>query len=430
MSSRTQLDALKKEWEACMTLEDKRNSIVTKLFNGVKEHSDLLFDAQLDLQDKKDLLRVKRADIEKLNEEIRKLKLEKVMDQDKFGFVAVVIDGDCMPFQDDLVKQGMAGGKKAASLLKQSIKEEIVKLMPSGSHHLKIIIRVFANVRGLAKAWREFLPESLSLDDFVRGFNMGDAMCDYIDAGNGKECSDEKVKDDSHCRQIFFGGSADNGYARLLGPYCEVESIRKRISLIRGPPFAYELMGIKDQFNNVSFDTIFRTEKLPSPKPRGTTPPISPTANYAKVVSKTPSAAPPTQALVLQNGAASKASKTPGVMRNSQGKRVDVDLRGTFSPDIYGDLKARKLCNTFYLLGKCPNGSYCKHHHDKKVDKEQLAALRALARSNPCLNEYWCDDPTCIFGHRCIKGRNCDWGPDCRFSKEMHFDDTKVVRVD
>jgi hypothetical protein len=51
-------------------------------------------------------------------------------------------------------------------------------------------------MKGLAKTYRDMdiLSESAPLDDFVRGFNMGDPMCDYVDAGNGKECSDEKVK--------------------------------------------------------------------------------------------------------------------------------------------------------------------------------------------------------------------------------------------
>ncbi len=62
-----------------------------------------------------------------------------------------------------------------------------------------MIVRVYANVKGLAKAYREseILSETTFVD-FVRGFNMGNTMCDYIDAGNGKECSDEKVKGDLH----------------------------------------------------------------------------------------------------------------------------------------------------------------------------------------------------------------------------------------
>lgn len=90
----------------------------------------------------------------------------------------------------------MDGGKRTASLLKQAVEEELQFSAPSTAHHVQVIIRVYANVKGLAKTYKEIgiLPQSESFDEFVRGFNMGDAMCDYVDAGNGKECSDEKVK--------------------------------------------------------------------------------------------------------------------------------------------------------------------------------------------------------------------------------------------
>ena len=55
---------------------------------------------------------------------------------------------------------------------------------------------MYANLEGLAQTYKDMkiLPEVSSLYDFVRGFNMGDVMCDYVDAGNGKECADVKLK--------------------------------------------------------------------------------------------------------------------------------------------------------------------------------------------------------------------------------------------
>lgn len=75
------------------------------------------------------------------------------------------------------------------------MQEELKSSVPTAAHHLQVIIRVYANLKGLANTYKEMevLPEG-ALDQFVRGFNMADAMCDYIDAGNGKECADEKVK--------------------------------------------------------------------------------------------------------------------------------------------------------------------------------------------------------------------------------------------
>lgn len=38
------------------------------------------------------------------------------------------------------------------------------------------------------------MPDSASFEEFVRGFNTVHPMCDFIDAGCGKECADEKIK--------------------------------------------------------------------------------------------------------------------------------------------------------------------------------------------------------------------------------------------
>ena len=57
---------------------------------------------------------------------------------------------------------------------------------------------------------------------------------------------------------VIFGGSADNGYARLLQPYIGDRSKNKRIILIEGPPFVKELAGLKDKFLVACFPDIFR----------------------------------------------------------------------------------------------------------------------------------------------------------------------------
>lgn len=90
----------------------------------------------------------------------------------------------------------MGGGKKAAALLVQAVTEELQSRNPFTAHQMQVIVRIYANMQGLAKTYEEMgiLTHSAMFQDFVRGFNMGDTMCDYIDAGNGKECSDEKVK--------------------------------------------------------------------------------------------------------------------------------------------------------------------------------------------------------------------------------------------
>jgi hypothetical protein len=113
---------------------------------------------------------------------------------------------------------------------------------------------------------------------------MHNTLCDFVDVGNGKECSDVKVGGknflfllprmkgsltyypahfehylhDVHCQHIIFCGSADNGYARVLGPYYG----SNYISLIEGPPFPRELRDLATAFKTTSFPSVFRSKKL------------------------------------------------------------------------------------------------------------------------------------------------------------------------
>lgn len=319
---------------------------------------------------------------------------------------------------------------------------------------MQVIVRVYANVKGLAKTYKEMeiLPESASLDEFVRGFNMVDAMCDYVDAGNGKECSDEKVKGrprtvgqrsvsadfckatfrnnlaDVHCQQVFFGGTADNGYARLLGPFIEDEMVRRRITLLEGPPFAHELADIKDRFSIVSFDNVFRSQKLVNIKRRVSfhlTPPGTPSADYATAAARAPSTPIPASA-TQQGSAVSRRPVMAEILQNRLGQRVDSLL--SYSQQDFLSLKSRKLCNSFHLLRRCPyldNYGNCQHEHGERLNDRQMVALRAVARQSPCPSGLYCSDPDCLFGHRCTRD-NC-LRTNCRFSPDMHDVNTNVV---
>lgn len=55
---------------------------------------------------------------------------------------------------------------------------------------------MYANVRGLAKTYQEAktISKDGTLSSFIQGFNMEDVLCDFVDAGDGKECSDVKIR--------------------------------------------------------------------------------------------------------------------------------------------------------------------------------------------------------------------------------------------
>jgi hypothetical protein len=72
----------------------------------------------------------------------------------------------------------------------------VTSVVPGVDPNARVLIRVYANVKGMAKAYREanILSEQHVFGEFVQGFNMADPLCDFVDAGTGKECSDEKLK--------------------------------------------------------------------------------------------------------------------------------------------------------------------------------------------------------------------------------------------
>lgn len=61
---------------------------------------------------------------------------------------------------------------------------------------LKVIVQVYANFKGLAKLYHQLkvIADLSDFEVFVRGFNKEDPLCNMIDAGDGKECCDEKLK--------------------------------------------------------------------------------------------------------------------------------------------------------------------------------------------------------------------------------------------
>lgn len=60
----------------------------------------------------------------------------------------------------------------------------------------KIRVRVYANVQGLTQAYRDasIIRGDENLTTFIQAFNKANTLCDFVDAGNGKECADVKLK--------------------------------------------------------------------------------------------------------------------------------------------------------------------------------------------------------------------------------------------
>lgn len=198
--------------------------------------------------------------------------------------------------------------------------------------------------------------------------------------------------------------------------------------LVEGPPFARELNEIKNRFDTATFGDVFRDKKLTTLKRRvswQTTPPSTPSMNYAAVASRQASSPSPSPA--AQNGPSAppppNSSTWRKVLRNAAGQRVDSELNHT-SAEFY-DVKSRKLCHRFHLMGKCYFDVGCHYNHGDRLPPREREALVAVSRLSPCLVGLWCDDPNCVAGHRCAR-RECQV-ENCKFPDEMHGVDTQVV---
>jgi hypothetical protein len=345
----------------------------------------------------------------------------------------------------------------------------------------EILIRVYANMQGLGTTYykQQVLeqPSHEKLQSFVRGFNAVHPLCDITDAGFGKECADVKLNgkspvplifikltivtglfklcvSDVHCKHIIFGGSADNGYARLLVAYAGDEVQRERITMLEGPPFALELRRLADKFKTTSFPRVFRDTKLSDARSLfGHAAPanfavglVSPTKRtFASMLNETPAknpnpsfAAPPTYSENLQqqqagmlndmnnghnyqiadNSDKNNLDKYTIIYKNSKGERVDSYIAKP-SFEIMGKLKSRgrKLCNNHHFFRNCQWGDNCTYDH-AEISEEELNAQRWIARGVPCKGGLGCENEYCTSGHACPDDP-CT-RVECKFPRAAH----------
>ncbi|KAL9113096.1 MAG: hypothetical protein Q9227_002708 [Pyrenula ochraceoflavens] len=376
-----------------------------------------------------------------------------------------------MIFEDKFLQNGEQGGKDAAHQLDAAIRGHIMGAFP----HIKgakIMTRVYANVKGLAEAcFRSGITDNPAVvQEFVRGFNESKALFDFIDVGVGKDRADGKITelfkhhlDDCHCHQIFLGGSHDNGYARILEESLSREDHQEKVTLLEGVPFERELKELTRYFQRAKFPTVFRENKInvnhqtwaPVVRPyKPTSPDIppppglfatrsassldpgSPKPTYSSITAK----APTTVRASISASATSPAPNptapvfTPSVnpiKRNRQGQRID-DYDKTIPAHEINKIKEKKLCNVHYLLGECYR-DLCSHDHSYTPSERDRKVLAHVARMTPCHSRTACDNPKCIYGHRCTqndpKKDGCYYGETCHFWGWGHMIDEEVVKT-
>lgn len=154
-----------------------------------------------------------------------------------------------------------------------------------------------------------------------------------------------------------------------------------------------------------------------------TTSPGTRAPNYANVTKKSPPPPAVRQAQSSSGASTENGMVKSNIARNAKGQRVDKPLR--FSQADVFSLKRLKLCNQYHILGSCSWGQSCAHPHGDRLTKQQLEALKHIARMTRCPTGLACQDEDCIGGHRCPRS-HCD-PATCWFPPEMHGVDTAIV---
>ncbi|KAL4923945.1 CCCH zinc finger protein [Aspergillus undulatus] len=450
------------------SIEQKKDTLIEELIQRVTELERAYQQEQLDHEREKRFNRDIQLHEMELMEQLSRTKA--VMNREPF--IVVLLDGDGIIFRDDLLQLGEEGGRKAATELSFAVEDYVSDNFPSIVSP-KIITKMYVNMKALCDACVRggVTTDPSILDEFARGFNGSFSLFDLIDVGSGKNAAYDKIKDtfklhlyNCHCHQIFLGLSDESPYLHALEEILADMDLSGRISLIEGIPFGQDLESLKTQYRSTKFPDIFRDSKLntvwpqwkaavatkprslltPSPNPSPHVAPLSrtpsnittattaTTASNSAAASSTPASSHSSDDFQLVRSKPASSSRPKIVERNKYGQRVDrLDIQSIPREEM-NRIKKLKLCNYHFLQGECPNEN-CHHDHSRKLTKAELHTLTAVARMTPCRYGLECDDPECMYGHRCpqseVGRKDCYWGSSCRFNTAAHGIDTNIVKV-
>ncbi|DAA73113.1 TPA_exp: CCCH zinc finger DNA binding protein [Trichophyton benhamiae CBS 112371] len=394
-------------YEQLKAIEQTKNLLIEDLLSRITELEDAYQRERLDHDRETRFNREVQMHEMELMEQLTRFKT--AMDQEPF--VIALLDGDGMIFRDSLVQQGEKGGKDAANQLWLAIRDYTSETF-TNIHSPKIVARIYANVRGLGETlFKAGIIDKLSVfEDFVRGFNGGRLLFDFVDVGSG---SYRVTKFETLFRESKITPSSNHTWENAVTTANSYSS------------------------SNIGHPNPRAVSRTPS-NSNGT----AATTSAASATSGSSSTTPATWASTIAASASttfkdltpSKPStpSPPVIERNKYGQRVDrIDFKAA-PKDELNRVKKLKLCNLFFLLGDCPNPN-CYHTHDYKLGKQERMVLQVVARMTPCHFGTECDDATCIYGHRCPLSeagkKDCYWGSNCRFDADAHGIDTNIVKL-
>ncbi|KAI1780669.1 hypothetical protein F4818DRAFT_396443 [Hypoxylon cercidicola] len=358
---------------------------------------------------------------------------------DRNPYVMVLIDGDGLLFKEHLVRQGVAGGRKAADELRKAVSD---KYSYSEETPIEVVVEVVANVSGLSKAMKRdgCLDDETTLNDFISGFNQAKVPFHFVDLGYCKEAADAKLLCSArfhlrnfNCKLILMGVSHDVSYAPYLDHLIHDEMGKQRIAVLEGCPTVEGI--VATGITITSFKNIFRSDKLRVQSPQSETTqevssPSPPSVSYA-AITQTKASPPPQITLPIPLKRVNTPARTtkPSTPAWNPGPR-GLDPPIQVNPVTLERLKKRKggdkLCNNHFLRGPCTKGDECDFEHNYNPTKDEKNVIALFARLSPCTKGQDCDIDNCIYGHHCPSVVNgiCTH-PHCKFRVDEHPPGTK-----
>ncbi|KAJ9133167.1 C-x8-C-x5-C-x3-H type zinc finger protein [Pleurostoma richardsiae] len=379
-------------------MDRERNRLIIELLRKLADSETFIKQLQLDLEDQTRSRTSYQQDARDLQDKNRNW--EQLINKD--SFVAVLIDGDGAKFLDGLLQDPTVGAVEAASRLKQAVKDYL-EATALAYMDLPVLVRVYANLNGLAKALR--LSNVIEHDDnmqvFAETFTNSRWELDFVNVGHGKENADSKLRKmlnhfmkNIQCKRVFFAGCHDNSYLHDLREHAGDERVVLVETTAAEPGFRSLNLPIT-RFDNKG--TRAGVDAVPK---AGSIPSGGAAENYIIRICYT----------IVPFG----------------GKRHSVRECSIPAQDSYStkldEIKPKVFCNKFYLTGTCTWGDKCDKDHSTELTPAELAIHRYKARTNLCGNGPDCYDYNCYMSHHCMYGPNCTRAPNCKFAKTQWGD--------
>ena len=187
-SSELSTAGMKQQFDALKQGDLTRHQLTETLLERVVDLEGRLYRAQSDLDDQIEL----RATWKQRAEKLKDL-------QARSQFVLVLVDLDSPPSGYAFRSQYMndrSGGAEAAQQLLNDVKTYVKENLEDMPAEYEVMVTLFANKRGLAKALTDagHLSIESELDGFISKFNQSQALFNFVDCGYGKESVDAKLR--------------------------------------------------------------------------------------------------------------------------------------------------------------------------------------------------------------------------------------------